>query len=67
MYPFVELQRRRLKFAELGSQLEQFAPRIDPQHYEIQFGSRPKERTSLPAIPIANCGCFEHSHVRRRA
>lgn len=30
MQPFVELQRRRLKFAELGAQLEQFAPRIDP-------------------------------------
>jgi tetratricopeptide (TPR) repeat protein len=25
------LQRRRLKFAELGSQLEQFAPRVEPQ------------------------------------
>ena len=31
MQSFVELQRRRLKFAELGSQLEQFAPRIVPQ------------------------------------
>ncbi len=31
MQPLVELQRRRLKFAELGSQLEQFAPRIEPQ------------------------------------
>jgi cellulose synthase operon protein C len=31
MHPFVELQRRRLKFAELGAQLEQFAPRIEPQ------------------------------------
>ncbi len=31
MQPFVELQRRRLKFAELGAQLEQFAPRIEPQ------------------------------------
>ena len=31
MQPFVDLQRRRLKFAELGAQLEQFAPRIDPQ------------------------------------
>ncbi len=31
MQPFVELQRRRLKFAELGGQLEQFAPRIEPQ------------------------------------
>jgi len=31
MQPLVELQRRRLKFAELGSQLEQFAPHIEPQ------------------------------------
>ena len=31
MQPFVELQRQRLKFAELGAQLEQFAPRIEPQ------------------------------------
>ncbi len=31
MQPFVEVQRRRLKFAELGGQLEQFAPRIEPQ------------------------------------
>jgi cellulose synthase operon protein C len=31
MQPFVDLQRRRLKFAELGAQLEQFAPRIEPQ------------------------------------
>ena len=30
MRPFVELQRRRLKFVELGAQLEQFAPRIEP-------------------------------------
>jgi cellulose synthase operon protein C len=31
MQPLVELQRQRLKFAELGAQLEQFAPRIEPQ------------------------------------
>jgi cellulose synthase operon protein C len=31
MSGFVELQRRRLKFAELGPQLEGFAPRINPQ------------------------------------
>jgi predicted Zn-dependent protease len=31
MQPFVDLQRRRLKFAELGSQLDQFLPRIEPQ------------------------------------
>jgi cellulose synthase operon protein C len=31
MTGFVELQRRRLKFAELGPQLERFAPRINPQ------------------------------------
>ena len=36
MQPFVELQRRRLKFAELGTQLEQFAPRIEPeQRYTV--------------------------------
>jgi len=31
MQPFVELQRRRLRVAELGAQLEQFAPRIEPR------------------------------------
>lgn len=30
MSGFVDLQRRRLKFVELGPQLEQFAPRVDP-------------------------------------
>jgi len=30
MRALVDLQRRRLKFKELGSQLEQFAPRIEP-------------------------------------
>jgi predicted Zn-dependent protease len=36
LQPFVELQRRRLKFAELGAQLEQFAPRIlPPQRYPV--------------------------------
>lgn len=31
MSAFVELQRRRLKFAELGPQLEEFAERVNPQ------------------------------------
>lgn len=31
MSEFVQLQRQRLKFAELGGQLEQFAPRVAPQ------------------------------------
>jgi Flp pilus assembly protein TadD len=30
MYEFVQLQRQRLKFAELGGQLEKFAPRVPP-------------------------------------
>ena len=30
MRAFVDLQRRRLQFEEFGSQLEQFAPRIEP-------------------------------------
>jgi predicted Zn-dependent protease len=30
MSSFVDLQRRRLKFTELGSQLERFAPRVRP-------------------------------------
>ena len=30
MSSFVDLQRRRLKFAELGPQLERFAPRVPP-------------------------------------
>ncbi len=29
MHPHVELQRRRLKFTDLGKQLERFAPRLD--------------------------------------
>jgi cellulose synthase operon protein C len=41
MQPFVELQRRRLKFAELGAQLEQFAPRIEPQQrYAVWFAAQ---------------------------
>jgi tetratricopeptide (TPR) repeat protein len=36
MQPFVDLQRRRLRFSELGSQLEKFAPRVDPlQRYTV--------------------------------
>jgi tetratricopeptide (TPR) repeat protein len=36
MEGLVGLQRRRLKFAELGSQLEQFAPRVEPlQKYSV--------------------------------
>jgi cytochrome c-type biogenesis protein CcmH/NrfG len=33
MSSFVELQRQRLKFAELGPQLERFAPRVAPTQY----------------------------------
>jgi cellulose synthase operon protein C len=32
MSSFVVLQRRRVKFAELGPQLEKFAPRVEPLH-----------------------------------
>jgi predicted Zn-dependent protease len=39
MQPLVELQRRRLKFAELGSQLEQFAPRIEPQRRHVVWAA----------------------------
>jgi predicted Zn-dependent protease len=39
LQPFVELQRRRLKFAELGAQLEQFAPRIEPQQRYTVWGA----------------------------
>jgi predicted Zn-dependent protease len=35
MSRLVELQRQRVKFAELGSQLEAFAPRIEPQRRSI--------------------------------
>jgi len=31
MSAFVDLERRRLKFAELGPQLEKFSPRVNPQ------------------------------------
>jgi len=31
MQPFVDLQRRRLKYADLGAQLEQFATKVEPQ------------------------------------
>lgn len=37
MSAFVELQRRRLKFAELGPQLERFAPRIEPNQRATVF------------------------------
>ncbi len=41
MQPLVELQRRRLKFAELGAQLEQFAPRIEPQQrYSVRVAAQ---------------------------
>ena len=51
MQPFVELQRRRLKFAELGAQLEQFAPRRLNRSSDMWSGSRPRRLISLPAIP----------------
>jgi hypothetical protein len=35
MARLVELQRQRVKFAELGSQLETFAPRIEPQRRSV--------------------------------
>ena len=55
MQPFVELQRRRLKFAELGAQLEQFAPRIEPQQrYPVWAAAQ--DAYQLPAIPRASCG-----------
>ena len=37
MSGFVDLQRRRLKFAELGPQLERFAPRIEPNSRATVF------------------------------
>ncbi|MGH9550025.1 MAG: hypothetical protein ACRD3W_11650, partial [Terriglobales bacterium] len=41
MQPLVELQRRRLKFAELGSQLEQLAPRIElQQRYSVWLAAQ---------------------------
>ena len=59
--PLVDLQRRRLKFAELGGQLEQFAPRIEPQwRYSVSIaaseayrsaGDRENELRVLEAIP----------------
>ena len=63
MQPFVELQRRRLKFAELGSQLEQFAPRIEPQQrYSVwvaaqeayqRAGDPEGEMRAFAAMPFA--------------
>ena len=47
MRPFVELQRRRLKFAELGSQLEQFAPRVEPlQRYSVWIAAADAYRSA---------------------
>ena len=66
MQPFVELQRRRLKFAELGAQLEQFAPRIDPQQRSLvwaaaqdayQAAGDPKgELRAFAAMPFGSGG-----------
>jgi tetratricopeptide (TPR) repeat protein len=47
MRSFVELQRRRLKFADLGSQLEQFAPRIEPlQRYSVWIAAADSYRSA---------------------
>ena len=47
MRPFIDLQRRRLKFAELGSQLEQFAPRIEPlQRYSVWLAAADAYRSA---------------------
>jgi len=61
MQPLVDLQRRRLKFADLGAQLEQFAPTVEPlQRYSVwiaaaeayQAASDPEnELRLLAAIP----------------
>jgi tetratricopeptide (TPR) repeat protein len=63
MRPFIEVQRRRLKFAELGSQLEQFAPCVKPlQRYSVWIaaadayrsaGDAENELRVLAAIPPA--------------
>ncbi len=47
MRSFIDLQRRRLKFAELGSQLEQFAPRIEPlQRYSVWLSAADAYRSA---------------------
>jgi tetratricopeptide (TPR) repeat protein len=61
MQALVDLQRRRLKFAELASQLEQFAPRIEPlRRYSVWIatadayrsaGDAENELRVLAAIP----------------
>ena len=47
MQPFIELQRRRLKFAELGSQVEQFAPLVEPlQRYSVWIAAADAYRSA---------------------
>jgi len=57
MYPFVELQRRRLKFAELGHAAWNNLRPGSNRNNAIQFGSRRRERTSRRGIPRANYEC----------
>ena len=47
MRTLIDLQRRRLKFKELGSQLEQFAPRIEPlQRYSVLIAAADAYRSA---------------------
>jgi predicted Zn-dependent protease len=66
MSGFVELQRRRLKFAELGPQLEKFAPRIEPNQRASVFfvaadayratGDTGNELRLLSSVPVIYLG-----------
>ncbi len=69
MQPFVELQRRRLKFADLGRDLEKFAPRVEPMQSDSVLttaaeayrsaGDLTNETRVLAAIPSAYLGDAE--------
>jgi predicted Zn-dependent protease len=66
MSGFVDLQRRRLKFAELGPQLEQFATRIEPNSRATVFfaaadayratGDTGNELRLLSSVPVIYLG-----------
>lgn len=71
MSGFVDLQRRRLKLAELGPQLERFAPRVEPRQRATVLlaaadafradADTANELRLLSSVPAPNLG-GEHLH-----
>ena len=68
MSSFVELQRQRLKFAELGPQLERFAPRIAPTAANERFSGRRRSvsRRGRFRQRVARAGKYPARVSRRR-